>query len=108
MSLNIIWLNTHLTPVVFTIFGFPRIRFLLNFILFWILGIRYGLCTEHLNANRGKAARSQKLPTIIKRQYNTPEVIIHKLKRTDDCMFDGMFLHLVKKQYLREEYSGTN
>ena len=61
----------HLTPVVFTIFGFPRIRFLFNFILFWILGIRYGLCTGHLNTDRGEAARFQKLPTTIKRQYNT-------------------------------------
>ena len=64
--------STHLTPVLFTIlFAFPRIRFLFNFILFWMLGIRYGLCTEHLNTDRGEAARFQKLPTTIKRQYNT-------------------------------------
>ena len=69
-----------------------------------MLGIRYGLCTGHLNTDRGEAARFQKLPTTIKRQYNTPELIIPKLKRTDDCMF----LHLAKKQYLRDEYSGTN
>ena len=37
-------------------------------------------------------------------QYNTPELIIPNLTRTDDCMF----LHLAKKQYLRDEYSGTN
>ena len=104
MSLSIIWLNTHLTPVVFTIFGFPRIRFLFNFVLFWILGIRYGLCEEHLNTDRVEAARFQKLPTTIKRQYDTSEVIIPKMKRTDDCMF----LPLGKKQYLRDEYSGTN
>ena len=63
--------NTHLTHVVFTIFGFPRIRFLFNFILFWMLRIRYGLCTEYLNTDRGEATRFQKLPTTIKRQYNT-------------------------------------
>ena len=54
----------------FTIFGFPRIRFLFNLILFWILGIRYGLCIEHLNTDRGEGAGFQKLPTTIKRQYN--------------------------------------
>ena len=37
-------------------------------------------------------------------QFNTSEVIIPKIKRTDDCMF----LSLAKKQYLRDEYSGTN
>ena len=63
--------STRLTPVVFTICGFPRIRFLLNFILLWILGIRYRLCTGNLNSDRGDAARSQKLPTTIKRQYNS-------------------------------------
>ena len=61
-------INTHLTPVLFTIFGFPRIRFLFNFILFLMLGIRYGLCS---NTDLGEAARFQKLPTTIKRQYNT-------------------------------------
>ena len=96
MSLSIIWLNTHLTPVVFTIFGFPRIRFLFNFILFWILGIRYGLCTGHLNTDRGEAACFQKLLTSIKRQYNTSKLIIPKMKRADDCIF----LPLAKKQYL--------
>ena len=52
-------------------FGFPRIRFLFNSVLFYILGIRYGLCTRYLNTDRGEAARFQKLPTSIKRQYNT-------------------------------------
>ena len=85
-------------------FGFPRIRFLFNSVLFYILGIRYGLCTRYLNTDRGEAARFQKLPTSIKRQYNSSEVIIPKMKRTDDCMF----LPLAKKQYSRDEYSGTN
>ena len=58
--------STHLTPVVFTRFGFPQIGFLFNFILFWILGIRYRLCTEHLNTDGGEAARFQKLLTTIK------------------------------------------
>ena len=49
-------------------FGFPWIRLLFNFILFWILGIRYVLCTEHLNTDRGEAACFQKLRTTIKRQ----------------------------------------
>ena len=53
--------------------------------------------------DRGEGARFQKLPTTIKRQYNTPE-LIPKLKGTDNCMF----LHLAKKQYLRDKYSVTN
>ena len=60
------------------------------------------VCVQNI-ADRGEAARFQKLPTTIKRQYNTPE-LIPKLKGTDDCMF----LHLTKKRYLRAEYSGTN
>ena len=36
-----------------------------------ILRIRYGLRTGHLNIDRGEAARFQKLPTSIKRQYDT-------------------------------------
>ena len=63
------------------------------------------------DTDQGEAARFQKLPTTIKRQqapednqYNTSEVIIPKIKRTDDCMF----LPLAKKQYLRDEYSNTN
>ena len=59
-------------------------------------------CVQNIT-DRGEAARFQKLPTTIKRQYNTPE-LIPKLKGTDDCMF----LHLAKKQYLRAEYSGMN
>ena len=59
---------------------------------------------EHLHTDRLEAARFQKLPTTINRQYNTSEVIIPKIKRTDDFMF----LSLAKKQYLRDEYSGTN
>ena len=48
-------------------------------------------CVQNIT-DRGEAARFQKLPTTIKRQYNTPE-LVPKLKGTDDCMF----LHLAKK-----------
>ena len=37
---------------------------------------------EHLHTDRLEAARFQKLPTTINRQYNTSEVIIPKIKRT--------------------------
>ena len=87
-------MSLSITPVVFTIFGFPRIRFLFN--LFYILGIRYGLCTGHLNTDREEAACFQKLLTSIKRQYNTSELITPKMKRADDCIF----LPLAKMQYL--------
>ena len=74
-QIRIVWILLKEGPksenVVFTIFGFPRITVLFNFVLFWILMIRYGLCKEHLNTDRGEAARFQKLPTTIKRQYNT-------------------------------------
>ena len=103
LLLGIIWFNTHLTPVVFTRFGFPRIGFLFNFILFWILGIRYRLCTEHLNTDRGEAARFQKLLTTIKDNTILPKS--SSLKWKEQTI---VFLPLAKKQYLRDEYSGTN
>ena len=83
---------------------FPSNQIPVQLFLLWILGIRYGFCIGPLNSHRGEAARFQKLPTTFKRKYNTSEVIIPKMKRTDDYMF----LPLAKKQYLRHEYSGTN
>ena len=73
--------TTHTSLLFF--FFLPYLVSLESDSLFWILEIRYGLCTGHLNTDRGEAACFQKLPTTIKRQYNPilPKSAIEKNRR---------------------------